>query len=370
MTSRSTKIRYRYAKGSDRSIVDVRKLDSEKRHDLAPYLCLGCGGELIPNLGQKKVKHFSHKSACACSRETYLHKLAKEEFLRIYSQCLANDSPFIFESTFPAICNHFEKDFGESCKTKRLLEVDLTKHFSSIELEQSYSGFIPDILLSNEDASEVIFVEIAVSHRCEENKIKLGERIVEIEVTDEDDVAQIQNRRLEERSPWIRTYNFNKKNQNGDICKGQCQRLVNLFIIFESKKSIILQLPPAEAFDKSRHHKVRHCELLGFAQEDADIKSLYKYKVREAHFDKKPIKNCNLCKYHGSEGWEGGVFCKFRKESMGSNEAVDCEYYRAFKNMQECQEADKANEEYIKKNELQVADGISIPIFNRKTFLQ
>jgi hypothetical protein len=104
---------------------------------------------------------------------------------------------------------------------------------------------------------------------------------------------------------------------------------------------------------KSKHQKVQYFEFMGFSQGNSEtLKKLYKEKLREAHFEGRPIKNCYLCKYHGSEGWEGGVFCKFRKESFGSNEAVDCSYYRSFKNEQECQTTDKANEEYLRKNEL------------------
>ena len=309
MSLKSATIRYRYAKGSDNSIIDVHDLVPEKRRDLAPYSCLGCGGELVPNLGQIKAKHFSHKTADTCSRETYLHKLAKEGFLRIYTQCLAHESAFIFVSAFPAVCNHYQSQFGQSCKTEKVVEVDLTKHFKSIELEKPYSGFTPDILLSADDGSEVLFVEIAVSHKCEASKIKFGKRIIEIEITGEDDVAQILSGRLAESSPKITTYNFKKKELIGDICKGQCQRRVNLFVIYESKKSILLELPPAEALSKSRHRKIKHYEILGFTPGETDLqKDIFKEKVREAHFSKKLIKNCYLCRYHGAEGMEGAIF--------------------------------------------------------------
>jgi hypothetical protein len=54
MSLESAGITYRYAKGSDNSRVDVLNLDSEKRYYLAPYTCIGCGGELVPNLGQTR----------------------------------------------------------------------------------------------------------------------------------------------------------------------------------------------------------------------------------------------------------------------------------------------------------------------------
>jgi len=319
----SAEIAYRYAKGSDNSRVDVLELDSEKRNDLAPYSCIGCGGELIPNLGQVRVKHFCHKSAGTCSGETYLHQLAKEGFLTKYKQCLADEVPFVFEATFPAVCNHFEKKVGQSCKTEKLRKIDLTKYFKSVELEKTSCGFIPDILLSTEDGSEVLFVEIAVSHKCEENKIKSGKRIIEIEITDESDVEQILNGQLKESSSKIKTYNFKKEKWTGDICKGKCHRVVNIFLIYESKKSILLVLPPAEAINKSCHGKVSYHEIFGFEHGGGESHmEIFKRKVREAHFNKQPIKNCFLCRYHAHGAMEDAIFCKFRKEGFSSNEAI------------------------------------------------
>jgi len=43
-----------------------------------------------------------------------------------------------------------------------------------------------------------------------------------------------------------------------------------------------------------------------------------------------------------------------------------CKYYRTFSSMQECREADRANDAYTQKNDIWVSEGISIPIFNRR----
>lgn len=349
-------IKYRFAKGSDQSVVDVYNIDKQNRHELSPYTCFGCGRELIPNLGQKKIKHFSHKSAGNCSRETYLHKLAKDAFSNRYSQSLSNNIPFIFRASFPGTCNHYEKEIGDSCKVKKEKDVDLTKHFKSIEIEKPYEGYVPDILLSSDDGSEVLFVEIAVTHKCDEGKINSGKRIIEIDVSNESDVQQIIDGQLLESSRIITTYNFNKKEVIDDICNGDCYRQINVFIIYASKKSILLQLTPKEALKSNHRGKVIFRELIGFCTEEQDSKIIYKNKVREAHFSKKEIKNCYLCKYHGTDGsgpeiygFGFGVFCKLRKNFFNCNEAVECQYYRTFRNMKECQEADKANDEYAKK---------------------
>ena len=139
--------------------------------------------------------------------------------------------------------------------------------------------------------------------------------------------------------------------------------MVNLFLVYESMKSILLGLPPAEALSKSRHGKVRYHEIIGLAHlEDESQLNIFKRKVRESHFNKIPIKNCFLCRYHVDGEMEDAVFYKFRKENVSSNEAVVCKYYRAFSSMKEYHEADRVNDEYTKKNELWVSDGVSIPI--------
>ncbi len=253
--------KYRYARGSDESVVDVHSMEPEHRHDLAPYYCFGCGGELIPNLGQKKIKHFSHKSAGTCSRETYLHELGKDAFLRKYTQCLKDEKPYIFKSSYPATCNRYQSEIGETCKTKKIVDIDLTRYFKAIELEKPYNGFKPDILVSTADGAQVLFIEIAATHKCEENKINSGNRIIEINVKNENDISRILSGTLSESWQGLNIYNFNKKEIIGDICNGECEREVNLFLIYKSQKSILLELPPKEALKPNLRGKIAYREL-------------------------------------------------------------------------------------------------------------
>lgn len=344
-------VKYRYAKGSDQSMIDAHVMNPEQRHDLAPYCCFGCGGELIPNLGQKRIKHFSHKSAGACSRETYLHELGKDAFLRKYTQCLKGGVPYIFRASFPAICIHYQVEMGISCKTKMMRDIDLTRHFKNIEIEKACKGFKPDILLSSDDGAEVLFIEIAVTHKCEENKIRSGNRIIEINVASEDDVLHILSGTLNESLDVVDSYNLKKKEFVGDVCKGGCEREFNLFLIYESQKSILLDLSAREVLTLMRKRKIVYHELIIFSSVNQASKAqIYKSKVRGAHFKNIPIKNCYLCKYHGVSGIGSAVFCKLRRENFDSNEASECQYYGVCRSMEECEEVDRVNEEYAKKN--------------------
>ena len=111
-------------------------------------------------------------------------------------------------------------------------------------------------------------------------------------------------------------------------------------------------MSPLKAINREIRGKVKYSEILGFSTDhEGQHTQIYKNKVRELHFKKTPIKNCYICRYHGADGVDNAIFCKFRKESVGSNEAVDCEYYRTFRNIIECDVADKNNEEYAKNNQ-------------------
>jgi hypothetical protein len=80
--------------------------------------------------------------------------------------------------------------------------------------------------------------------------------------------------------------------------------------------------------------------------------SLYRQQVRTAYFKGIPIKNCFLCRYHGGDGVENAIFCKIVKQSLPSNEAVECATYRTFNTMEECIEQDKKNEAYSEKKKI------------------
>ncbi len=173
-------IKYRYARGANQTRVNVTALTSEARYENAPYTCFGCGGELIANLGAKKIKHFSHKGAHACRPESYLHKLAKHAFFDIYSECLREGAPFFLVQDVPAYCDHFQKILGRACTIGHERKHDLTRFFPKIRLEVPFKGVVPDILLQSADGQEQLFVEMAVTHHCDYEKRNLGVRIVEI----------------------------------------------------------------------------------------------------------------------------------------------------------------------------------------------
>jgi len=64
--------------------VQAAALDRQRRRELAPFACPGCGEELVAKLGSQRARHFAHRpgSTCALTRpETLLHFNAKERLL-------------------------------------------------------------------------------------------------------------------------------------------------------------------------------------------------------------------------------------------------------------------------------------------------
>ncbi|MGO0307955.1 competence protein CoiA family protein [Endozoicomonas acroporae] len=339
-------ITYQYAKGIDGSIVNILKLNNKKA--LSPYICFGCNKELIPRFPKSKSKHFAHKAVDNCSLETYLHSLAKNTFADTYEKLRDSGEGYFFSATYKAICTKYIHISGEPCSIDKIMESKLTKHFPYIYIERMYKGFQPDILLSDSEDlenSNVIFIEIAVTHHCEEEKINLGERIIEITITEEKDIEIIKSGKISENGFNIDTYNFNKKSFTDDVCKGYCRKIVKVFSTYPNGSSRL------DAMWLSKYAKegvigAKYVELIpNFKSCDDDLN--YKTKVREVYFKGIHIKNCFLCKYHGI-GLLSNAFCKIDKSSGDSNRACSCEKFRTLRTPEAYAKLDNDNKEYMK----------------------
>lgn len=214
-------ITYRYGKVTSGEVIDIERIGKSEQKSLGPYSCLGCNGELIANIGKIKAKYFSHKSLRECSKETYLHNLGKLAVYKKYEQCLATESPFNFTIMQTAECIN-SKDKVDKCSETSEETYDLTKHFKKAFLEKKHNGFIPDILLLSDDGNNAVYIEIAVTHKCEEEKINSGTRIIEIEILEENDITNILYSELISTNENIRFYNFIERKPKNLCTNGIC----------------------------------------------------------------------------------------------------------------------------------------------------
>lgn len=177
---------YSYALNKDRELIHIN--DAIKGND---FYCPCCGAPMIIKQGEIKRKHFAHKANIEnCSYETYLHKLAKIRIQECFNQNLNFNITFNQE----CICD------AEVCSIKRSPRCswldkktfDLKKYYNSCEQEIPIKGFVADLLISDNNSKyPPILIEIYVSHKCSEEKINSGLRIIEIHIHSEADIEKI-----------------------------------------------------------------------------------------------------------------------------------------------------------------------------------
>jgi hypothetical protein len=336
-------IKYRYGYDSEGKLIDVNTLSRDCK-DFQLFTCLSCGRSLLPILGEKRRKHFRHKADIEinCSPETYLHKLAKETFFEVYSECLEHKKEFNIALNMEKECNFYKKDFNFTCFLgEGQCKFDLTQYFKEITLEKREDNFIPDLLLFN-NRGDKIFIEIAVTHIATQEKRQSKYRIIELQIKEEADIETIKSCFLCE-DDRINFFNFTKVSQ-ANFCSGDCYNglkvnaacpvLYKIFIIYKNGKSYFDDQASLERVrEVAKSPNVSYWEFIvlsGYTSIIQECREIYKKKILESFYQNRPIKNCFLCRYHGDNfsSQEGSIYCRFLKTAGNSNMAATCSYYR------------------------------------------
>ncbi|MEP0987503.1 competence protein CoiA family protein [Ekhidna sp.] len=334
-------IKYSYAKKECGEIVGIDEVNNENR-GRSKFSCISCNAELIPRLGSKKVHHFAHKSLVNCSGETYLHSLAKKLFIKEYELCLNSQVPFNLEYESINKCSFLEEKRSErfecqseSCKTRVKNKFNLASSFTQVFEEKRDGEFIPDIMLFDPKRSEKIYIEMAVTHQCEQEKIDSGVKIIEFNIKSEDDLKLFRRRSIELTVPYIARHNFLTKGTEIN-CRGNCDVKTTAFYLFKSGKSILLNYPISTHIRNYKKGNILYLSLIGQVPNDFEDDWIgvhdYLNHMISAYEKGFPVKNCHLCRYHAlntNPYNEGPIFCKAdRAVCESSNEAVDCEKFR------------------------------------------
>jgi len=317
-------IQYKYSLDNDGTLIDINTLTVNDRRD---YDCIGCGGKLRPVLGNKRRKHFRHKVSQECSFETYLHRMGKLLFEREYKKCLENKKPFILEYIVPVFCDYCK--YGPCEVDEEKCKYDLTKSFTTIEVEKKDENLTPDLLLKTKSGNK-IYIEIAVTHKSTSVKINSDCKIIEFYIKSEDDLKIFFSKIISEQEEKIKFFNFKPKGIVKKLQK-KCHKKNHYFIVYLSGKCILVskniyEPPVLEDDNKIYVNKIDFNDSFLFAEE---IKKAYSKGV--------DVKNCFLCRYHASgapgiSSYEDKkrypIFCKFHRVHTASNYAAECEIYK------------------------------------------
>lgn len=312
-------ITYPNAFDVNENIINIDTLSKETLDKSIKYYCISCQKELIPRLGRKKSKHFAHKADVVnCSQETYFHKLAKLTFYNEYQKCLDKKIPFHLEFRHTTICTKYKDKYNLSCQQDNIDKYDLTRTFSRIELEKEYNGFRPDILLSNQNRTEVIFIEMAVSHFLEEDKIKSGNKIIEIKIDNEVSIKFIESHTFPIKEQNIKLENFEFKNTEIESCTHNlCPSKLTFFIINTNGKCDYIDKTPQEIEQLNHKPSILYAKYVNpKISIIEEIKQAYKNGIK--------FQNCFLCKYHKLVGWKSAISCRFLKKEYDYTYGNSC----------------------------------------------
>ena len=213
----ATTIKYHNAKDIEGNIVSISDVTEH-----GTFYCIGCGKEMMAKLGKEREHHFAHKKDVSCNSETYLHNYAKY----LVKHNFETQDHFYIHLKQEIKCKLFNdcdyrKNGNFDCKCTRVEYVshDLKDHYNTCELESEFNGFIADVKLSNSNKPDrkPLFIEIAVTHKCEQAKIESGVRIIEIRLPKDTDVfpslndlREIAINKEERNSIGVSFYNFKK----------------------------------------------------------------------------------------------------------------------------------------------------------------
>lgn len=169
---------------TNNTLVSIEDIPRERNGLRCGCSCPGCGQPLIARLGEKKRKHFGHKSGSVCNveyaQQTALHMLAKE--------IIEQERYFTFPSYNISLADiNWDDSFHSQYNIPRSLEYRkaYTANCTSVTLEKRVSDFVPDVIV--EVHRRTCLIEIAVTHFIDEAKQQkineVGLPVVEVDLS-------------------------------------------------------------------------------------------------------------------------------------------------------------------------------------------
>ena len=327
---------YSYANNLSGELINVSNAQRSEQ-----YFCPICGEPMTPHMGKIRRWHFVHNNANNCSYESYLHKLAK---IKIQKAFLSSEH-FILSYTAKAICS-FDCPFinYSKCEGGKPVEFDLKKYYDSCKIESSYNRYIADLLLSSSINPNLppILIEIMVTHKCTEDKIKDGVRIIEIPIQCEEDIDEIANNcylpavRYNESTHFssneknITLYNFNKV-ESFDPRDIYLEEIEDCF----NRKDTIVFYINKQGYFRSfdcRCYEVRSKLPNNVHYFLTQIATPFKEIFQE--FSKRGVKirNCFLCRFSKQDYYGDRICVLYKKHNLPRKpspySATSCIYYR------------------------------------------
>lgn len=331
------KIKYHYALNDKGQVIDISDVTENNRQ--AKYYCLNCGDEMRPRLGAKNAHHFAHKSTTPdCNPETYLHKLSKYKIKEKF------DSGIPFEISIRQTSGCIDKNHcpfynSDECRKEGYITYNLRKNYDTCREEQVIGNYRADLLLTSSAKPDTppILIEILVTHKCEEKKINSGEKIIEIQIKKEEDIAnllqspitELKENSFDKSTVKCTFHNFIRTALNTKL---EVRRIPK-FYLFRSGSAHVSNMEDnpscREVQRKDNPNAILELGIDAFTLGHPSPYELGYAKVIELGHD---IKNCALCKYRKDALNSPNICCLYKKydtpQYPKGTEAKTCSYFR------------------------------------------
>ena len=352
-TVKKSDVKYRYALNENDELVEI-----QRAHIIGgTYHCPQCGKLMICKCGSKNAWHFAHNKA-ECDYNKYLHTVAEQRFLEWFNT--SEDISLVLRTK--GICNNAnECRFYREYLCEKQINSDkfnLKQFFIHCEKEKAYEKnghrYIADLLCRpKNDKNEPLFIEICVSHPCEQQKLDSGIRIIEFIIKSEDDIDEIEKNIIKE-SEKIRLYNFHPKEIKSS--PNQFEGMLRKFIVFKSKKGYEGTIN-CNKLSNRRGLIELSIPYNGYNQEFLDDGGFFSIAFAVATKYDTALKHCCLCKYHIYDLWDGSGICKLYKKYgtnrySSENDAQKCSYFQPDEDS--IQKRIKKFDDYSKENPVDI----------------
>ena len=347
-------VRYYYALDENNRLISIKDTSEKNK----TFVCPHCKSEMIKKCGQHNAWHFAHKNK-QCDYDKYLHTVAEQRIMEWF-----NESEKVIIKT-----HHFSKcPSYDQCKwrkwkeflcSKRDLELNhnIKQWYGHAELEKAFvkdgKKFVADIFCHNlKDENNPLFIEINVTHPCEQNKIDSGIKIIEFDIHSEEDIEAIINSPIQE-SEKTRYHHFHPKETKGQRCDVGLS--MQKFVLMPSMKAFIDQLL---CHDIEKRRGVFELTI----ENDDSIPYFLQYggfyavamAVANDHFK---FNSCTFCKYQAYNEWESSFICTLYKKYgthkyCNDNNPAECSFFR--KNETVIKQRIEAFNEYVKNKPVDI----------------
>lgn len=295
----SMNLKYRYAE-KDGVVIDVTRMSREDHGSGARYTCIGCRKAVIPVLGEIRQKHFRHYDEnVTCSKETYLHALAKSVIAVSHARAVRKGVPYWLRTSVKEFSIGSNEDVKLTCDHANCHHnVDLARIYKTSIVEAGIGEFVADVLLTQSTDNSHILIEIVVTHKSKKEKIQSGLPIIEIAIQSEHDIEQFTTG-IDLKLSTVTPHNLASVPAVKE-CFSQCEFFRTVIVVDDKKWD----------YNSRNHPYLRIRDLM--------------WKLRREARNGRKIENCLLCKYKFIGTHTNSVTCALTKEDTPLNQASKC----------------------------------------------